>query len=131
MIPPPTLALPAPLPSPPVDAAATPCTIVNLPPTKSSLLVLDLPDIDGDVEEGEEESEEEGGDWSSSQDVKLRLELALLLLSPELGITPVEGEDTTSLESKALRASLIRLGEVGGGDGIDGEEEEEEMGMIV
>lgn len=91
--------------------------------------MLDLPDPDGDVE-GEEEPGEEGGDRSSSQDVKLGLKLALLLLSPELGIAPDEGGGTTSLESKTLRASSIRLGEVGGGDGIDGEENEEEVGVV-
>lgn len=91
--------------------------------------MLDLPDPDGDVEEGEEESEEEGGDRISSQDVKLGLELPLLLLSPELGTAPVEGE-ITSLESKTLRALSIRLGEVVEGDGIDGEEEEDEAGVV-
>lgn len=95
--------------------------------------MLDFPDPDGDVEEGEEGEEEpevEGDDMSSSQDVKLGLELALLLWSPELEIAPVEGEDATSLESKTLRASSIKLGEVGGGDGIDGEKEEEEVGVV-
>ncbi|KAK3808921.1 MAG: hypothetical protein JOS17DRAFT_780508 [Linnemannia elongata] len=130
VIPLPTLALTAPLLPPPVDVSAAPCTIVDLPSTKKlTLLVLDLPDPDGDVEEGEEESEEEGGDRISSQDVKLGLELPLLLLSPELGTAPVEGE-ITSLESKTLRALSIRLGEVVEGDGIDGEEEEDEAGVV-
>ncbi|KAF9136429.1 hypothetical protein BG015_003134, partial [Linnemannia schmuckeri] len=42
-------------PAPPVDAAAAPYTLVDLPPVKSLLLPLDLPDSDGDVEEEEEE----------------------------------------------------------------------------
>jgi hypothetical protein len=55
------------------------------------------------------------------------LEPTLVLLSPELGIAPVEGGDTTSLESKTLGASSIKLGEVGGSDG---EEEEEEVSVV-